>query len=128
LHSYSALPDIIRSSDVCINPFELNSITRDILPTKLFQYLACSKPVVATRLPGTIPFLAGEEHGMVYCALEDLVDRVADLLDAPARCEDLGRKGVQVTRTNYEWTRIAEKTVQVLNAHDHSAKHYQRVL
>jgi glycosyltransferase involved in cell wall biosynthesis len=94
----------------------------------LFQYLACSKPVVATRLPGTIPFLAGEEHGMVYCPLEDLVGCVADLLDAPARCEDLGRKGVQVTRANYEWTRIAEKTVQVLNAHDHSAKHYQRVL
>jgi glycosyltransferase involved in cell wall biosynthesis len=128
LHPYSALPDIIRSSDVCINPFELNSITRDILPTKLFQYLACAKPVVATRLPGTIPFLAGEEHGMVYCALEDFVDCIADLLDAPARCQDLGHKGGQVTRANYEWTRIAEKTVQVLNAHDHSAKHYQRVL
>ena len=81
LQPYSALPDIIRSSDICINPFELNSITRDILPTKLFQYLACSKPVVATSLPGTIPFLAGEEHGMVYCSLDGFVDRMADLLD-----------------------------------------------
>jgi glycosyltransferase involved in cell wall biosynthesis len=108
LHPYAALPDIIRSSDICINPFELNSITRDILPTKLFQYLACGKPVVATPLPGTMPFLAGEEHGMVYCSLDDFVDRIADLVDTPARCKELGRKGVEVTTANYEWTRIAE--------------------
>ena len=108
LHPYSALPDIIRSSNICINPFELNSVTRDILPTKLFQYLACGKPVVATSLPGTIPFLAGEQHGMVYCSLNDFVDRIADLLDSQAHREELGRKGVEVTRANYEWTRIAE--------------------
>jgi len=108
LQPYSALPDIIRSSDICINPFELNSITRDILPTKLFQYLACGKPVVATSLPGTLPFLAGEEHGMIYCSLDDFADRIADLLDTPARCGELGRKGVEVTTTNYEWKRIAE--------------------
>src|SRR5439155_25228192 len=108
LHPYSSLPDIIRSSNICINPFELNSVTRDILPTKLFQYLACGKPVVATSLPGTIPFLAGEQHGMVYCSLNDFVDRIADLLDSQAHREELGRKGVEVTRANYEWTRIAE--------------------
>jgi glycosyltransferase involved in cell wall biosynthesis len=108
LQPYSALPDIIRSSDICINPFELNSITRDILPTKLFQYLACGKPVVATSLPGSLPFLAGEEHGMIYCSLDDFVDRIADLIDTPARCAELGRKGVEVTTANYEWKRIAE--------------------
>jgi len=108
LQPYSALPDIIRSSDICINPFEVNSITRDILPTKLFQYLACGKPVVATSLPGTLPFLAGEEHGMIYCSLDDFVDRIADLIDTPARCAELGRKGVEVTTANYEWKRIAE--------------------
>src|SRR5262249_10835071 len=74
LHPYAALVDIIRSSDICINPFELNGITRDILPTKLFQYLACGKPVVATELPGTLPFLSGEDHGMVYCPLDRFVD------------------------------------------------------
>ena len=108
LQPYAALPDIIRSSDVCINPFDLNPITRDILPTKLFQYLACNKPVVATSLPGTIPFLSGEEHGMVYSSQESFVDALADLLDDPVRRETLGRKGVAVTTANYDWKRIAE--------------------
>jgi glycosyltransferase involved in cell wall biosynthesis len=111
LQPYSALPDIIRSSDVCINPFELNPITRDILPTKLFQYLACKKPVVATPLPGTIPFLSGEEHGMVYCSQESFVDSLADLLDDPHRQQLLGSKGVAVTTANYDWKRIAETMI-----------------
>src|SRR5439155_797382 len=108
LHPYSALVDIIRSSDVCINPFELNAITRDILPTKLFQYLACGKPAVATELPGTTPFLSGPEHGMVYCSLDAFTGCLAELLDSPERRERLGQRGVEVTLAKYEWKRIAE--------------------
>ena len=111
LHPYAALVDIIRSSDVCINPFELNGITRDILPTKLFQYLACGKPVVATELPGTLPFLSGEDHGMVYCPLDSFTDRINALLDDPKRREELGRRGIEITRAKYEWSRIAETMV-----------------
>ena len=111
LHPYAALVDIIRSSDICINPFELNAITRDILPTKLFQYLACGKPVIATELPGTLPFLSGEEHGMVYCSLDRFIDGINRLLDDPKRREELGRRGVEITRAKYEWSRIAETMV-----------------
>jgi glycosyltransferase involved in cell wall biosynthesis len=111
LYPYSGLPDIIRASDVCINPFELNGITRDILPTKLFQYLACGKPVIATPLPGTLPFLSGEEHGIIYRSLDAFADTIGDLLDDPDRCDRLGRKGQEVTAANFEWRRLAETMV-----------------
>jgi glycosyltransferase involved in cell wall biosynthesis len=108
MQSYSALPDFIRSSDVCINPFELNGITEKILPTKLFQYLACGKPVVATRLPGTVPFLSGEDDGVVYTNVEDTVPRLAKLLSNPAVCAELGSRGVRAAR-RYDWTEIAKQ-------------------
>jgi len=111
LQPYSALPDIIRSSDVCINPFELNSVTRDILPTKLFQYLACGKPVVATELPGTVPFLSGEEHGMVYASVDACLDRVAELLGNSAMCRQLGERGRDISVSKYQWRSIAETMV-----------------
>ena len=111
LQPYSALPDIIRSSDVCINPFELNSVTRDILPTKLFQYLACGKPVVATELPGTVPFLGGEEHGMVYASVDACLDRVAELLGNSAVCRQLGERGRDISVGKYQWRSIAETMV-----------------
>lgn len=108
LQPYDRLPDIIRSSDICINPFELNEITRDILPTKLFQYLACGKPVVATELPGTIPFLAGEEQGMVYTTLDKFVSKLEELLDRPDYRNELGLRGTAISEDKYDWKQISQ--------------------
>jgi glycosyltransferase involved in cell wall biosynthesis len=52
--NYSELPKYINLADVCINPFAINKITDIIFPSKLYQYMACEKPVIATRLPGLI--------------------------------------------------------------------------
>jgi glycosyltransferase involved in cell wall biosynthesis len=108
MQPYSRLPEFIRSSDVCINPFELNPITEKILPTKLFQYLGCGKPVVATNLPGTVPFLAGEEDGVVYTETEDTVDALIQLLTDKDRRMKLGERGIEAAR-RYDWTEIARQ-------------------
>ncbi|HEY2383238.1 MAG TPA: glycosyltransferase family 4 protein [Terriglobia bacterium] len=108
LQPYSRLPEWIRSSDVCINPFELNGITEKILPTKLFQYLACGKPVVATKLPGTMPFLSGEENGIVYADTADTVNVLTQLLSDPERCARLGKCGTAAAR-RYDWVEIAKQ-------------------
>lgn len=107
MQPYSSLPDFIRSSDVCINPFELNGITQNILPTKLFQYMTCEKPVLATSLPGTCTFLAGEEQGVVYSTLEEFDDRLADLLSNVQLRVALGKKGHEAARP-YDWRSIAQ--------------------
>ena len=107
LQPYSLLPDFIRSSDVCLNPFELNAVTRDILPTKLFQYLACGKPLLATKLPGTEAFLEGEEQGVVYASGETFVRRLRELVSDPARCRELGRRGEEAMKERYGWRKIA---------------------
>jgi glycosyltransferase involved in cell wall biosynthesis len=114
MQPYESLPEFIRSADVCINPFELNGITKDILPTKLFQYMACGKPVMATRLPGTMPYLSGEEQGIVYAELTSFVDRLGDLLDQQALCEQLGTRGGQIARNHYDWKSIADSLVKTI--------------
>ena len=113
---YESLPDFIRSSDVCINPFELNLITRDILPTKLFQYLSCAKPLLATELPGTLHFLSGEAQGVVYASLPDFVSCLSELLEDPARCESLGNLGRETVKSQYDWRRIADLTTSWVQA------------
>ena len=107
MQPYSILPDVIRSSDLCINPFELNGVTENILPTKLFQYMTCAKPVLATSLPGTRTFLEGEGEGVVYATLDDFNEQLTALLSNPARRQELGRNGLRVAQ-NYDWRSIAQ--------------------
>ena len=114
VQDYGLLPDIIRSSDLCINPFRLNAITRDILPTKLFQYLACGRPLVATELPGTTPFLTGDSEGVVYSDLANFINVIGDLLDFPDRCQELGDRASRAMRERYDWKHIAESLVEWL--------------
>ncbi len=114
LQPYSLLPDIIRASDICINPFELNDITRDILPNKLFQYLACGRPLVATRLPGTEYFLPGEGDGVVYTSLEDVANCLSDLLDNKDRRLHLGRQASVAVQEKYDWKSITAKMVDTI--------------
>lgn len=109
---YAMLPDVIRSSDVCINPFELNGITRDILPTKLFQYMSCAKPVMATPLPGTFEFIQADGDGVIYCSLANFVDRLSDLISDKALQKEMGEQAREKSRA-FDWVEIA-KTMSTL--------------
>ncbi len=56
---YKAIPRYIRHFDVCIVPHKVNEFTDSMDPLKLYEYLACGKPVVSTPVSGTESF--GEE-------------------------------------------------------------------
>lgn len=64
---YSQLNKYINLSDVCINPFLINKITDIIFPGKIYQYLACGKPVVASPLRGIVDiFPINNNAGILY--------------------------------------------------------------
>lgn len=62
---YDEVPGYILASDICLLPAHNNQIMRNIVPIKLYDYMAASKPVIATRLPGVVKEF-GEDHGIVY--------------------------------------------------------------
>ena len=66
--NYSELAKYINLADVCINPFDINKITNIIFPSKIYQYLACEKPVIATRLAGLVDLFPenGGSHNIFY--------------------------------------------------------------
>ena len=70
--NYSELPKYINLADVCINPFAANKVTNIIFPSKLYQYMACEKPVIATRLPGLIEIFRdnGGKNNVYYFDLD----------------------------------------------------------
>lgn len=105
---YELLPDFINLSDICINLFGINSITRDIIPTKLFQYLSCAKPVVAFPLPGTMEILRGEQDGIVYAKdNNDALNIIIDLLKNRTKIQRIGENGYRLVKERYDWEKIA---------------------
>ena len=59
LRSYDVLPNYLKAFDVCLLPYVLNDVTRDIHPVKVLEYLAPGKPVVATPIPDIVRFYDG---------------------------------------------------------------------
>ena len=60
------VPKWLAQADIGVMPFPMDGATRDIFPTKVLQYMAQGKPVVANPLPGLVDFGLGEEQGIVY--------------------------------------------------------------
>ncbi|MBN1355001.1 glycosyltransferase [bacterium] len=56
IRPYTQLPAYLKAFDVCLLPYVLNRVTRDIHPVKILEYLAAGRPVVSTALPDVVRF------------------------------------------------------------------------
>jgi len=79
---YRLLPQYLNLADICINPFAINPLTNLIFPGKIYQYLACGKPVVATKLAGLIDIFPdnGGKNGLFYYEQKNMSDFFGQLI------------------------------------------------
>ena len=111
---YNTMPQYINLADVCINPFMINDTTRDIMPGKILQYLACGKPVIATPLPGMRGVITGEGKGLIYSEIDEFALKTIDLLRDEKRMKIAGDKGLSYIRHHHEWNEIAKRLEEIL--------------
>ncbi|HIE47600.1 TPA: glycosyltransferase family 1 protein, partial [Candidatus Bipolaricaulota bacterium] len=67
------VPYYIQACQVCLLPYRRDNYTKSINSLKLYEYLACEKPIVATDIP-----IAREHSHVVYIA-KDVADFVRKL-------------------------------------------------
>jgi glycosyltransferase involved in cell wall biosynthesis len=111
--SYQELPGLISVSDVCILPaYPDEKIMQDIVPIKLYEYMAMQKPVVSTRLPGVIKEF-GESNGLVYVnRTEDVIQKAKELIQGNEVAE-LGLKAREFATRN-SWQKITDEFEAIL--------------
>jgi glycosyltransferase involved in cell wall biosynthesis len=64
--SYKEIPDYLAAADICILPaYPDEKIMQDIVPIKIYEYMAMGKPVITTILPGIMKEF-GKENGISY--------------------------------------------------------------
>jgi len=112
---FDMMPQYINLADICINPFEVNATTRDIIPGKIIQYLSCAKPVLATPLPGMVSLLSGSELGIVYSNIDRFAENTVKLFKDSEMAKAIGENGYRYVKNNHDEREIARRLYVILN-------------
>jgi glycosyltransferase involved in cell wall biosynthesis len=99
---YPEIPKYLAAADVCILPAENVEVMQNIVPIKMYEYMAAGKPVVASRLAGLQKEFP-EGQGVVY--VDRPSDSVAKALELAGddRIHQLGLQArLSVSRNDWE--------------------------
>jgi glycosyltransferase involved in cell wall biosynthesis len=106
---YAEVPQYIAAMDVCLIPFKSNDISAGAVPLKLFEYMACGKPVLSTRMQG----VEGVAHDIVqYCSsVEDYAQTITALHEDEKLRKQMGHDGKKLISAKYDWE-VISKTLE----------------
>jgi len=103
----------INISDICVIP--KRRLRSGYSPIKLYEYMACGKPVVASKVEG-LEFLELEGAGHVVDPgdLIGLEEAFQDLLTDSQKRKNMGEKGLQIARERFNWDLGVNKIEKIL--------------
>ena len=109
---YERIPDFIAASDICLLPAYNNEIMCDIVPIKMYEYMAMGKPVIATRLPGIMKEF-GSDNGVLWIERpEDALGKALQVIEE-GTIEARGEKARQFVCGN-DWDTVVDQSEEVL--------------
>ena len=105
-------PAIIKASVVkngyTANTFDINNVTKRIIPTKILEYMACGKPVITTPLLGIKEFFPQDGFGVLFSNSELFHESVINLITNPIEMEKMGLEGTDYVKNNLDWEKITK--------------------
>ncbi len=103
---FSEMPSYLSAADVCLLPANKTETMQNIVPIKMYEYLAAGKPVIATKLPGLFREF-GEGHGVVYVDNPREVVMKASELARGGNLRQMGQQGRAFVSGN-DWKGITD--------------------
>ena len=111
---YSEIPDLLAAADICLMPSLNNEITREIVPMKIYEYLAAGKLVVASRLPGMLAEF-GADSGILFADDPfDTLNQALALRTQPEAVNNLSLAGRSSAEQNADWEKTTDNFEQLL--------------
>lgn len=114
-----SLEEIVGAIDECdvgVIPNPRNVFTELNTPTRIFEYLARGKPVIAPRAAGILDYF--DEGSAIFFELgdaDDLARRIRDVLADPRKAAETARRGQDVYRA-HSWRQEREVLVGAVQA------------
>jgi len=110
---YESIPEYIAAADVCILPAHRNDVMNHIVPIKMYEYLGCGKPVIATKLPGLVREF-GSNSGLIYISTPEETVDVADSLAKSRRFYLAQQSNAVRIASTFNWTEITDRFERIL--------------
>jgi glycosyltransferase involved in cell wall biosynthesis len=105
----------INQSDICLVPHIKSAHTDSTIPHKLFQYMACQKPVIVSNCAPLARIVKESQCGLVYtsgCA-QELAQAIITLYQNPEQRNEMGKCGHAAVISQYNWERASENLLQL---------------
>ena len=109
---YKEVPEYLAASDICILPAYKNDIMWNIVPIKMYDYMAAGKPVIASSLYGIMKEF-GENNGILYVDRPEDVLKMAIEMAERNSIEEEGRKARKFVE-NSSWDSKVKEFEKVL--------------
>ena len=112
---FDDVPGHVAAADVCLVPHAKSPHTETTVPHKLFQYMALSKPVIATDVGPLERIVEETGAGVVVPAGDEaaMAAALARLRDDPDLRAELGENGRRAVEGTYNWERDAERLLDM---------------
>ena len=109
---YTDVPKYIAAMDVCLIPFKDNAISHNAVPLKLFEYMACEKPVISSELIGISELV---QNRVFYAATDEKwfiqIQQIQNLKPSKEFLE----QNRQFVIENYEWIQNCVELEKIFN-------------
>ena len=124
--AYEKLGQVIRGGIVGLIPGQVSAQNlTPFIPTKLFEYMACGLPVVASALPSIRQFYLSADWGMLVEPGDPKAHAlaIAHLLEHPEEARKKGTVGREAVEKTFNWDGEAEKLLELYARIDGAPEH-----
>ena len=108
------IAEYIQLADLCLLSFRINDITKEIVPIKIFEYMAMKKPVLSNSLPSVVLELKNNSDVIFSKNLDDLIKKIGELISKKHELKQLGLQGYEFVKKNYAWPILINRFKKII--------------
>lgn len=111
---YNDVPLYISMMDVCVISLKRTQDADNAHPLKLFEYMACQKPIVSTPTNGVLEL--ANDKVLYASSIDEWEEKIIQLFESPELRENLGLEGKKFVNQNFDWEIIGKKFEDILES------------
>ena len=115
--SRKSMPQTINSSDICLATTHKSAVAKGYIPSKMFEYMACAKPIILGIDGEASQIISQSESGICVGSEnpEGIVQAIIKLKDDRVLREKLGKNGRRIVTQKYSRDSISKRYYDVIS-------------